>query len=281
MNEFINSIIRETTTSSDISYLPGGFTTMAGYMQTLSRMKPRWNVKVLEETDNYRVMFEEHMNVIVPKTSWDEFTDKVLKLKSPAKADLTVDLGSYLKEAKAQDLGKTVKELDHALMKVVAEPPILESDINMARWSEIFGVEKYITADVLLRYEQLENDIQKLTLKLKEEYAVAVGHLQMIVDALEDKTPLSSYDVFSSYDYLTGSIARSNFGGVILVFQTFVDLNFDRSEKIQILNAPEVMDELSTLKNVKVVKNEVYPIGEGFQTSLFSKLEDIIKGVKL
>lgn len=275
--------LEETTTSADISYLPGGFTTMGTYMKTLSRMKPRWEVKVLEELDRYKVLFEDQMSIYVPKTCWDEFRTEVLKVYKAIGPDYSVDLKGYLDEAKEIDLQTAFKNLEGAFLRMVAEPPVLDADVNVARWSDIFGVVDYVTSKlVMLTFETLEKDIDAAIAKLKKVYVNAVGHYQMIADALEKQEVLSTFHVFNQFDYLVGSTSKSKFEGVELIFETRIDMTFRRSEKISIVDAIEVVDALEAdNKNVRVVKNDIYPIGSGFDTKFFHAIKDTIKEVKL
>lgn len=280
--EKVKNNISEETTSSAIAYLPGGFTTMKDYLKSLSLLKTKWNIQVLEEKENYRVLFEDELEVVVPVSSWTEFAKEVLGLEElPKSSSFEIDLSRYLTEAKEDMFFELYKKLDETFKSFLNSDLIYRSKRLISDWINSFKFNKFLTPDdVAIRYEKTEFDTRRFIERIKQEYQDDKGQLELLIGSLKRLEPLTGFDVFGKYNFLYGSVISSQYSSVNLLLEVKVDLAFNTMQRITVFDNDDVLDELSSYRIIRVVGEEIYPVGEFFRPNMVKILVDTIDSVE-
>jgi len=273
-----NLEVEETTTSSDITYLPSGFTTLKPMLVTLSRMEKSLKIKVLDSKNKneYVVQFGDKLNVRVPANLWEEFRSKVLNVKGSIRSIQGMEFfgSNFLKEASEDKAGSAYAELKAVLVKLLNKAPISYMNQSVVSWVYSFGKVRYETpSDVLLKWETLQPDTSRLLERLRASYKDDSGSIEMIADMLNFSKPgLNAFEVFKNYDFLSGTVIRSNLNGVNMSLDTMVDMSFNRSESIRI-DDQNIVDEIEADYEVGVARGIIYPKDKSFPAGFYGRLK--------
>jgi hypothetical protein len=179
-----------------------------------------------------------------------------------------------VEEAPEDAMTKLRQDLKPAIIKLFEGDPfhLVETDARL--WTSRFGVDKYLTADApLVSVENRVRGIQNLSGTLLQSYGNDRGYLEMVIDAMNEREPLNSFNGFKENDYLYGTRIRSNHEGVEMVFEAALDPLYAVSETVYIEDE-EVLDRWEELASgIKRVNNIVYPQGERFTPGSIQQLE--------
>ena len=263
----------ETTTMSNVTFLPSGFGHIRTMIQTLAKKKQDWNIDILEKDDGRHVIFEDDLSIIVPYQYWNDFST----MFDDCLASGHVGLGKYLREAMDSEIDELKEELKPLLTEMFNSDSSRQLDRTVNQWRSRFGVKKYMPTNSLVRFEDKLRDIQKLTAKVLDVYGQDIGNLQLLLEALRNGDPLNSFQVFRQRDYVYGTRVYSESSRVPLILEATVDMAHMLTQSI-VVEDSEVLDELQTIRGIKVVRNVVYPAGESFDPRFFRELQDAVQG---
>jgi len=276
MNELIDNImesLEEDTTSANIAYLPSGFAVIKPVLNALARMKKDWNIDILENEDDYLINFENKCQISVKKAHLESF-----------RRDTNIDIGQkiisldqFLNEAE-DEIESLLNMVNINLHELMVRQPINNVDNDLEHWSRLFkGNDISKEDDVALRIGNLEQNMKALNQEIRNKYSDDRGNLELLIDALKNKTPLNAFDVFKNYNYLFGGRMKTVYSGVSMYFEAMVDNSFNMTESI-LIESPELLDEIEDYKGVKVAKNIVFPntTTGRFLSSFFGDLKKAI-----
>lgn len=275
--------VGEQTTMSSISFLPVHLGNTIKAISGLSKKKKKWQIEILEDEDGRIVVFEDELKIHVPHMHWKSF---VTIFDRDITSGDELNLNTILKEEKRilreqleKDISDLKGELSNVIDGIITEAPIRKIIEHHSIWYTMFGVKTYKTPNkVLIKSETKTKDLRKLTRRLWDAYGDDKGYLELLIDAVENKQALGSYEVFKEHTFLYGTRIQSRYNGVTLVFEASVDLSFVEAETIYV-DDTGVLDELEEdVGGIKVVKNLVFPVGPMFRPSVFMKLKSIIRG---
>lgn len=207
---------------------------------------------------------------------WPEEMKKDLAFGRNVKS-IAAQFHESLEEAMEDDMTKLRQDLKPALIRLFEGDPfhLVETDARL--WASRFGVDQYLSEDApLVAIENKIRGVQNLAGTLLQNYGNDRGYLEMVIDAMGEREPLSSFDGFKENDYLYGTRIRSNHEGVEMVFEASLDPLYVVSETVYIEN-DDVLDRWEELVGgIKRVKNVVYPQGERFTPDTLQQLEHAI-----
>jgi len=265
--------LKEDTSMSSISYLPSHLGTVKAAIASLAKQMPEWNIEILEDFDSKKVQFGESLCISVPNEHWEEF------LSLFDNCDITnhkINLSSELNEAMEYEISDLLKNLKPQLIRTFSVAPFDEVQLDINRWRNRFGADKFKAQDVLVSYQNKKNDLRELYNGLLKYYKNDKGNLEMLIDALKGKTSLASFQLFNDRKFLYGARVFSRFHGIKMLFEGIVNPEFNMSESVYI-NDPDVLDVLEEQpRGYKVVGNVVYPKGQRFAETFYKILEGAI-----
>jgi len=275
--EFIDDIL-EATTSADIVFLPSGFTTFQKKLETLARLKNKWQIKILERPEGYLVKFGDgELVTLVERGFFGEFCKRFLNSDKYVSPVMVVDLFQYLKEAIDREMESLYEELEEVLEDIVENSKIrdLEEDARLFRLT--FGGGIYQPVNAVIDLGRVPESIRGLIAKVKEKYADDRGAVEMLIDSLEKGRPIP---VELDRDNLAGVVVVVNYAGVRLIFEGVITHSWQILENIYV-DERAVVDELEEkgIAGVKVEGGKLYPTKERFTIKDFQKIKDTIKDV--
>lgn len=274
--EILNKLLYRTdedTTMADITYLPSGLGAVRSAIKTLARKKQDWDIEILENGDGRDVLFEDDFSIHVPHVYWNDFTSMFRDCLESGQ----VNLNSYLKEAMEDDTEELREELRPLLTRMFDSDSCRQLDRSVQQWRSRFGVRTYQKTNSLVRFEDKQRDIQRLTTKVFDVYGKDKGNLELLLTAIKNGDPLNSFQIFRQRDFLYGARVYSTSSKIPLIFEATVDMAHSLTQSL-VVDDPDVLDEIQGSRSVKVVKNVVYPVGESFNIRFFRDLEDAIQG---
>ena len=257
-----------------VAYLPGGYSTAKNMIRALAPVKKKWKVKVLEEDDDFHVMFEDALNIVVPKLAYDEFNDKVIAVKGKK----GIDLAEMINEARSEDIHKLYARLTHVLNIDLRENrQIKRTLVLMNYWLSVFSSSNFLpmSGQVAVQLNAYNKSVRGLAKRIQNIHTDDVGTLQMIIKAIQDDRPLNAFEPFQEYDYLVGCRIQSEYEGIVMIAEFTVNMGMVATNSIYI-ESQDVLDELEAYRTIKVVKDMVFPVGEMFKPALFNNIRDII-----
>lgn len=261
--------------NTSISYLPGQFSSMKNSLRSLSTYKKKWGIQVLEDKDNYTVQFESALDIIVPKSVYEEFNLKVLKVQGMKE----VDLFPLIREETELVVNRNLSSVRANLLNLRNEQSFALALQSNAEWVYVFNesrIDKSQLAPInLLQYSQSINDI---SLRMKEIYGDDLGGVQQLGDALEDKEGLADTELFRDSEWIAASKIDSMFLGVKLSLVTRISHAFILDQYIE-CDDEEVLNEVAALRTVKVSKDKIYPTRLVFNPGFFDTLKKLIDDV--
>jgi hypothetical protein len=122
--------------------------------------------------------------------------------------------------------------------------------------------------------------IGRLNKEIADNYGRDLGNLELLLEALHSQKPLNVFKVFKDYPYLYGTRLYSRLDGIDLIYEGSVDMSYLVSESVAI-NDLDTIDQIEEdRKDVKVVKNLVYPTQGVFRNDFFGYLAEVIQSTE-
>ena len=261
-----------------VAYLPGGYATAKNMIRSLAPVKKKWKITVLENEDDYNVMFEDALNIVVPKLVYDEFNDKVIAVKGKK----GIDLAEMISEARSEDIHKLYARLAHVLKVDMRENrQVKRTLVLMNYWLSVFKSSQFLpmSGQVAIQLNTYETSVRGLARRIQNIHTDDIGTLEMMIKTIQDDRPLNAFEPFQEYDYLIGCRIQSTYEGIVLVAEFTVNMGMVATNSIYI-ESQAVLDELEAYRTVKVVKDMVFPVGEMFKPALFNNIRDAIDGLE-
>jgi hypothetical protein len=274
MTEKILKGIEEETTGASISYLPGSFASTRSVIDDLSRIKKKWNIKVLERDNTYVVMFEDVLSIEIPREHYEDFNKNVVAIEGVSVLDLSNNINESIKEVQ----GEVYSRLYQALVSELKQNKhIQSSSILMKHWMHTFPNSRFIAPEetVAIKLNDFENDAKRVAQEIENLHGDDLGEADAIVDAIEEGRPIGG---FEKYDFIAGIKIKSSYEGVNLIAEFNVNSAMVCSQAVYIDNV-DVLDELEAYRDIKVLYRRVFPIGHEFQPSVFGNIKDVIEEV--
>jgi hypothetical protein len=270
-------LLQEETTMNNISFLPCHVGVVRAALVDLSKQESDWGIQVLEGEDGVKtVQFGNALKISVPHQHWDTFQEM---FTGAIDNDAYLNLATILNEQQDEVLRDLRKQLKPELMRLYTTWIFDEVERNINRWRARFGVYTFEPQDVVVAYDDKKRQLQHTYNRLLSVYGQDRGNLEMLVEALRNKEPLNSFHVFRDKDFLFGTRIKSKFRGIIMMFEATVDQTYTRSETVYV-DSEEVLEEIvTTMRNVKVVGNVIYPASEGFENTFFRQLKIAVDDV--
>lgn len=276
LNKIVDSIHKtikeEATTMDNISYLPGGGTTIKAAIHNLTKVKNEWNVEILEEPKKNNVSFEKQLNISVLKPHWNEFTGIFGgKLQSGM-----ISLDSFIKEAVDNQTDAVRTQSKVKLYKMINKGVFKQNENVVIDWTRVFGIRSCVTPKVAISVLNRKKDIQDLTKRFFNRLKDDKGSLEMFLDVVENEDSLQQFPLFDSYEYLCGQRIVSKYEGVELIFSGYIDFMYHLNQSIYISNIDVIDELLSDHKGLKSEGNVVYPSSGMFDMKIFRKIKEYI-----
>jgi hypothetical protein len=246
-------------------------------IKKLSKTKQKWGLEILEDDEgNKDVRIEKALRIIVPNEHWDQFQGM---FEGELSNDSYLNLSTLLNEAMEDDFKTMRDELKPTLIEMFDSEEFASLDKTINVWKSRFGISEIITNknNVLVKLFRRGRDIQKLTGDLLHAYRKDRGGLEILLNDIRTKSPLSSHEVFKKFGFLYGSRVASRFNDVVLIFEAVIDPAFVASQTIYIDNdavLDEIEDEITTVKRVG---NVLYPADDKFDVDFFATLQNTIE----
>jgi hypothetical protein len=242
------------TTSSNIAYLPGGFTTVSKSLQGLAKKKKDWDIEVLENGDDYDVNFDKELGVKVKKEHWPEFlshTKESLGDFAKVRKVRGADLGHFLKEAIQEEVDILLGELREALLDKLKVSEVRNASMCASYWESVIKP-TYIAKDprAAFGYNTMVADVDGLIKEAAKEYAGDVGGLQELIHKIQENKSLSGVDIFKKYPFLFSVNMVSGRKGGKIVFEATVDIRGNKFISV-ITKDKELLERLSELPGMR------------------------------
>jgi len=277
MDRFINDII-EATTSANIVFLPSGFTTFQKKLETLARLKNKWQINILERPEGYLVKFGNgELVTLVERGFFGEFCKRFLNSDKYVSPVMVVDLFQYLKEAIDRGIGSLYDELEEVLEDVLENSKIKDLKKDVESFKFVFEGGVYQPVNAVIDLGRISESIEGLMAKVKNKYADDRGAIEMLIDSLENGRPIT---VELDRDNLAGVVFIANYKGVRVLFEGVITYSWKILENIYI-DDKEVAEKLEEegIAGVKIEGGKLYPERERFIIKDFQRIKDIIKDV--
>lgn len=269
----------EATTMSAISFIPAHMGVVKSRVKKLAKTKQKWGMEILEDDEgNKDVRIEDALRIIVPKEHWDKFQEM---FQGELNNDSYLNLSEFLNEAIEDDIKNLRDDLKPSLLAMFGGEEFATLDKTIHTWQGRFGIKEIITNknNVLIKLSRKGRDIQKLSGDLLHAYQKDKGGLELILNDIKTKAPLSSYNIFKKYGYLYGSRIASKYNDVLLILEAVIDMSFMASETIYI-DDEAVLDAIEDeVTSIKRVGNVIYPANDKFDVSFFATLQNMIDEV--
>ena len=265
-----------------VSYLPGSFTSIKNYLNSLTPIKKQWGLETIDEGDNYRLRLEKGLDIILPKTAYDEFDSKVLKIKGQK----TVLLKESIYEDIENEIESNLKRIKQLLIYGLRKQPSVNTAVTLINyWSSLFPQSKFLQKqeNVLFGIKTFNNDVESTLSYIKKLYGMELSKIENLTDLLKKGEPLNSIPPFKKYSFIVGSVVRSNFMEQLLEFDVGIGMSFVATQTIRIPSEPELIEEMRAIKTVKVINDSIVPIGRSFSPNdllLFKKILDDVLNTK-
>lgn len=271
--------LREATTMNAISFIPAHMGVVKSQVKKLAKTKQKWGMEILEDDEgNKDVRIEDALRIIVPNKHWEQFQEM---FNGELNNDSYLNLGSLLNEAIEDDIKELRDDLKPSLLAMFGEEEFSVLDKSVHAWQGRFGIKEIITNknNVLIKLSRKGRDIQKLAGDLLHAYKKDRGGLEIILNDIKTKAPLSSHEIFKKYGYLYGSRVASRYNDVLLILESVIDMSFIPSETIYI-DDEAVLDAIEDeVTSVKRVGNVIYPADDKFDVNFFATLQNMIDEV--
>ena len=276
--ENVKDILTETTTQDAVSFLPTHLGMVKARIADLAKKKKDWQIEILETDNDKEVQFENELRVIVPNEHWESFCSI---FDGTLDNNAYLNLRSLLNETMEEEMQDLRRELRVALAHLYDEAEFRKLNHSSGTWRWRFGVQSYDTKkkglSTPVTQENKGEDIQNLYKRLLEKYGEDRGNLEMLIEAVKDKTPLNTFEIFRRYDFLYGTRIHSRYEGVDLYFEATVDTTYHLSQTIY-TNNKELLNKIpEESREVKVVRSVLFPKGGVFTSRFLRVLSDTIE----
>lgn len=264
-----------------VSYLPGGFTSVKNYLRSLTPLKRQWGLNTIDEGENYRLQFENALDIIVPKTAYDDFNAKILKVKGLKE----VNLAEMLNEDIRQELSAQLKRANQLLVVGLKKKPAIIQAIGLVNiWLRLFPKSQYLPKEhnVLFGLSTFNQDVAEALEYVGKLYGTELSKLEGLVQTLEEDRPLNSIPPFSKFEYVVGAILKTDYQGISLEFDLGVNMSLRAVQAIR-TDSPLLLEEIQAMKSIKVVQDSIVPIGPAFtpkDLTLLKKIADDVADAK-
>ena len=278
LTDYIQGKIDEDTVSSDISYIPGGFMSTRQVVRALASVKPKWRIDILDDNDVYEVKFEKKLNISIPKEHYDDFNEKVVRVKGLEE----VDLSTILNETSQEMLISVKDEMVETLSDDLRRTREISDAFSLAQtWLSQFRG-NYVSYDTkrVLSLENYDRDLQALIGTLKRTYKDATGSYESVMSAIQDKLPFSGLKGFNGYNYLLFSRIRSNYEGTQLIFDIGVNMTWLPVQSVYIDNADVVAEVNTASGRVKASGKVLYPVSGKFIIQDFYVIKEAVDNLE-
>lgn len=265
--------IVEDTTMANITFLPSGLGAVKAAIKNLAKVKKDWDIEILETEEGKKVMFEDQLSIFVPTQWWNDFSmmfDEQLEHG-------TVGLYKYLNEAMADEAEELREEIRPALTKMFEEKQFRAVDKASQQWQGRFGVQQYRpSANILIKAETKVKDIQRLVGAIHKAYGEDIGNLQILLESIREGTPLNSFNIFKEKDFLYGTRIFSRRESSDLIFEATIGMDYIMNQSITVGNE-DVLEELAKYRDIKIVKNIIYPANKVFDAQILYDLDNALE----
>ena len=267
--------IVEDTTMANVTFLPSGLGAVKAAIKNLAKVKKDWNIEILETEKGKKVMFEDQLSIFVPEQWWDDFSMMFDEQLEHGK----VGLYKYLNEAMEDEAEELREEIRPALTKMFEEKQFRAVDKAAEQWHARFGAVQYRPSkNVLVKAETKRQDIQRLVGAIHKAYGEDRGNLQILLEAISNSTTLNSFNIFKEKNFLYGTRILSRHDSSDLMFEATIGMDYIMNQSI-IVGNEEVLDELAKFRNIKIVKNVIYPVNKVFDAQILYDLDDALEDV--
>jgi len=264
-----------------VAYLPGGFSTMKNMLKSLSPIKRKWKLEVLESEGNYDLKIEDAIDIKIAKKDYKEFNEKVYNVVGQKELNLT----GLLNEGRAEEAQQLHVKIAQILKnKITSNSISKQSIVLMNYWISLFPNSKFVSINNLaaISLNKINSSIADISKSIQELYSEDVGQLEIILAALEKNQPLNTFEPFSNYEYLMGAKISSVYNGINLELTLLINVAMVPVEYI-ITSDEDLLNELSAYRTLRVVKGKIYPGNLMFNPGTFENLKkniDDIEGIK-
>lgn len=223
------------TTSSDIAYLPSGFTSVSKALQDLAKMKRDWDLEVVRGSGERTLSFGKDLNIRVKDEHWSHFVKNIgSSVKALSKKGLTeskrrtVDISNVLREATGDEIKRNILKLEEELNHMLLERSIFGVvDDQISWWKSLFGGSDLgQKAECVISASQKRECIEKMAKEASVAYGDDLGGLQELINRVRSKAILENSKVdfayFQGFKFLYGGIVASG----DMCFETYVDKSF-------------------------------------------------------
>jgi len=270
----IEEKLAEATAMANISYLPTELGKVRKAIKDLSKKKEELRVDVLEDQGGRILTFDNELRISVSSEHWQDFIDKVFMGWEPMGT-----FGFPISEDVGKQFDHAIKRFREVLLSLESRSPLSEAKNDIQVFTEVFQKNNESNISIALRYNHFIPDVENIIKQVKTRFMDDIGFVEMVTDALGTKRPVGVYEVFSGYDNIYGGLITARDAKVYkgkLSFEALIDNGWTLHERIymedrDVLEA--LVDEDGT---VKIVKNQVFPVGGRFRTNFFWDLEEII-----
>lgn len=263
------------TTMSSITYLPSTMGAIKSSIYSLVKMKSDWDIELLEDENQRKVNFESALSITVPNQYWDKFSQK-FGIASTG----SMSLGHLLKEAIDEELSRLRNDLKFSLTAFYEYEDFLSVEKQTNLWRSFFGVVKQQKINTAVTFEHKEKDIQFLYSKLLKVYGDDKGNLELLVEALEKRKNINTFEIFNKFDFLYGTKLLSIYRKVDIMYEAAIDTSYQFSQSVLIDSSyTDVLEALEDIRDIKIVRNVIYPVGPSFSRAFYKELKNTIKNV--
>ena len=222
------------------------------------------------------MQFENALDIVVPKTAYDEFHTNVLKVKGLKE----INLAEMLNEDIKQELAAQLKRANQLLLVGIKKKPVIIQEIALLNaWLRLFPRSRYLPKEhnVLFGLNTYNQDVAEAIDYVGKLYGNELSKLEGLVQTLEDNRPLNSIPPFSKFEYIVGALLKTDYQGVGLELDLGVNMSLRAIQAIRITGSSELLEEIQAIKTIKVVQDSIVPIGPCFtpkDLTLVKKIAD-------
>jgi hypothetical protein len=259
-----------------VSYLPGNFSSVKNYLHSLAPLKKQWNLTQIEEGENFRLCFEDALDIVVPKTAYDEFSEKVLKVKGKK----SVNLLENLFEDIHQEIEANLQQVKQLLSVGLRKKPEINRAITLVNfWIKLFPHSTFQPKqnNTLFSLNNYGKDVEEVLEYLRKLYGDELSQLENLVHTLKQGEPLNSLPPFKKYSFLVGNTIRTDYQNTLIQFESAVGMSSEPVQTIRIPGDETILEELRAVKGTKIVRDSLVPVNLSFtpnQLLLVKKIVD-------
>lgn len=275
----------ETTYSSNIAYLPSGFSSVESALRVLAKLKKDWNIKILKKSDeSYDVQFEHALSIKVKNEyDLDGFMKKLIGAQGVIDPNtFTVDLSAYVIKEAREDVDSLYGEISDGLRGLARRGNARQMQSRIDVFNREFPGGKYVdeqSKDILIKLHDVDKSVDGLVSRMRAVYGDDRGTLEMVSDGISSDRPLNAYDVFSNYNNLMGDRVRATLAGIPITFESVIGMDFIPAERM-IFDTNVEASDLAWPNGVHATKNVIYPAGKTFTPRTIRGVAEAIRATK-